>query len=522
MTPDAAAFVSPEQIDIVAFLSSPAAYQGVEPVRIDTHLSHVFLAGDFVFKLKRAVRLDFVDYSTPKKRLEYCRREIEANAAWSGDLYLGVIPVTRSGAEYQIDGRGQVVDWLVKMNRFCDGDRLDQAIGSGRTNDVEIRSLADDLAERHLASGSNHELGGMDGILDLAAQIGGDLISHPVNSIKDASIREWQSGLRSKIFAQRDWYAARRKDGKIKLCHGDLHLKNLCYWNDRIIGFDALEFDEEMRTIDVFYDLAFLIMDLIRHGQNRFACLLLARYLARTGDYDGLTGLEIFLSLRAGVRAMANAIAGNEAETAVYFGLARQFLCDRSRPQAVLIGGRSGTGKTTIATDLAAGFGKSPGAIVVRSDVIRKLLGGSSPEAAMTPASYTELSAAKVYSAMRDAAMQILRRGYSCVLDATFLNQEERRRTKSALQDIGIEPICLWLTAPTEVLKSRLEHRTGDASDADIGVLKTQLKKADPETWVQVSAVGSPEAVTRAVIGQINQGHAHSYTIHDHNPAHDV
>ena len=277
-----------------------------------------------------------------------------------------------------------------------------------------------------------------------------------------------------------------------------------------------------MRTIDVFYDLAFLIMDLMRHGQNRFACLLLARYLARTGDYEGLTGLEVFLSLRAGVRAMANAIAGNEVEAAVYFNLARQFLSDRSRPQAVLIGGRSGTGKTTIATDVAAKLGKPPGAIVVRSDVIRKLLGGSSPEASMASASYTALSAVTVYSAMRDAAMQLLQRGYSCILDATFLDPEERHRTKAALQDIGIEPVCLWMTAPSAVLKSRLKHRSGDASDADIEVLNSQLKKADPETWDQVSAVGSRKAVSGDVIGRINQGHAHSFTIHDHNPAHDV
>jgi hypothetical protein len=291
----------------------------------------------------------------------------------------------------------------------------------------------------------------------------------------------------------------RRAAGKVRRCHGDLHLRNVCLFEGKPTLFDCLEFSDELASVDVLYDLAFLLMDLEHRGLADFANLVLNRYLDLTDEDDGLAAMPLFLSVRAAIRAHVTAAAMERAavsgakpemaaEARSYLDLADRLLRPRSC-RLVAIGGLSGTGKST----LAAGLAPSLGARVLRSDVIRKQLFGVAPETRLPTSAYTAQMSGRVYRTLRRKAAEALAAGYSVIIDAVSLKPAERRSFAAIAQAAGVPFTGVWLAAPAPTMDLRLRARRHDASDASPEVLAQQLRQ-DPGKvdWIRIDANTGP------------------------------
>jgi hypothetical protein len=300
---------------------------------------------------------------------------------------------------------------------------------------------------------------------------------------------------------------ARRDNGFVRRCHGDLHLANAVMWLGRPVLFDCIEFSEAIATVDVVYDLAFLLMDLEVRGLHLLANRAMGRYFGRTGGTDVLAALPLMLSLRAAVRAKVTAMAADgeeaperkRAATATantFLDAAQRFLKPSPSPRLVAVGGLSGTGKTALGGRLAPLSEPAPGALHVRSDVIRKRLMGVAPEDRLPPETYTPETSAAVYRQMLNDAGPALAGGYSVVLDGVFVRPEERRAAEALAARAGVPFRGLWLDAPVATLRARVKARRGDASDATATVVDRQTTYDTGEiSWLRVDADCGPAAV---------------------------
>lgn len=489
---------APIQVGTLAYLSSPDAHGGETPQRIDTHLSHVFLTAEYALKLKRAVTLDFVDYSSVEKRRFYCEREIAANAGWAGDLYLGVKPIWRIGKQFgwgePPDG-ANIVDWAVHMRRFDETERGDRLLAEGRLDSAGLETFADDLTARHAETVASRNHGGAVSLTALIEQVSGDIARAAGKKQFGTRVKDWKRLAVAALQSNAALADQRRSEGLVKSCHGDLHLKNLVRWKGRLIGFDALEFDPTLTQIDTLYDAAFPIMDLMRHGRNDLANVFMNRFLAMSDDYGGLPLIPLFLSLRAGVRALAAAMAGDVARADTYLELAENTLVGGKPARLIALGGRSGSGKSTLARALAPQIGGPPGAVVLRSDLLRKWLAGVPPETRLPSDSYLPRQRQSLYDALCDRANTVFASGRSCILDATFLDEDSRSVLETVESSTAAVVSKIWLDAPSDVLRDRVARRDSDASDADLRVLEQQLKLPTPrEDWRHVDVSGSPAA----------------------------
>ena len=298
----------------------------------------------------------------------------------------------------------------------------------------------------------------------------------------------------------------RRAAGKVRRCHGDLHLRNVCLFAGKPTLFDCLEFSDELASVDVLYDLAFLLMDLEHRGLVDYANLVLNRYLDLTGEDDGLAAIPLFLSSRAAIRAHVTAAtmeraaqpaakAEIAAEARRYLDLSARFLRPRSPCRLIAIGGLSGTGKSTLAAALAP----SLGARVLRSDVVRKQLFKVPPETRLPTSAYTSQVSRRVYRTLCRKAADALAAGYSVIIDAVSLKPEERRSFLEVGATAGVPFVGLWLAAPDTTMDRRLRERRHDASDASPEVLAQQLQQ-DPGAmdWVRIDAGAGPEECLNA------------------------
>jgi predicted kinase len=304
------------------------------------------------------------------------------------------------------------------------------------------------------------------------------------------------------LAARADWLAARGTAGFVRRAHGDLHLGNLALWQGRPVAFDALEFDEALATIDLGYDLAFLLMDLDMRVGRPAANRVLNRYVARTGDWDLVAGLPVFLSLRAMIRAHVAARREQRDEASAYLSRAMAYL-EPCRAVGVAIGGLPGTGKSTLARALAPSLGPAPGALVLRSDEIRKRLHGVTPETRLPPSAYSAEANRIVAEALTNALAGAVAGGHAVIADATFLDIAQRDAIACAG---GPAPFLgVWLQAPLQVLEERVAGRRGDASDADAALLR-RMAPSDPgpRGWLAVDATDGDAALAaiRAALGE--------------------
>lgn len=494
-----------------AFLSDPATHGLDTPVTvIETHAALVFLAGPIAYKIKKPVRFPFMDLSTLARREAACRREIEVNAAYAAPLYHGVTPITRDGEGHlHIGGTGPVMEWAVVMDRFDETRTLDRVAAGGPLPLPVIDALGDALAHAHAAAPIREPLAW---IADLGCYIEQNdqafRCEPGLYPPEERMVLTQQA--RAAFLRVRDLLAARGRLGRIRLLHGDCHLGNVALIDDRPVLFDAIEFDDAIATGDLLYDLAFLVMDLWTRGRKAEANRVFNRYLADSAtpeDLKGLAALPLFLHVRAAIRskiaaARARAYSGEEAEAlrreaSDGFHQAMRFL-DPVTPRLLAIGGFSGTGKTTLAHLLAPDRGRAPGALILRSDLIRKKLAGVSPTTRLPESAYRREASAEVYDRMLSDAAKALSAGHDVILDAVFADPAEREAVEELGDRLEVPVAGLWLQAPTLLAAERVTTRTNDASDADASVVAFQAG-LDPGQvfWARVDARGVPEVTAR-------------------------
>ncbi|TPN51452.1 bifunctional aminoglycoside phosphotransferase/ATP-binding protein [Mesorhizobium sp. B1-1-7] len=481
-----------DQQAAAAFLLDPASYGATGPVEaIETHISRIFLVGQRAYKMKRTVKLPYVDFSTPTLRLAACEKEVELNSKTAPGLYLGVRRVTREAdGKLAFDGAGQMVDAVIEMVRFDQSKLLDRMAAAGELTQALMTAVARMIVGYHRAAPTIHNGSGssnMAGVLDIneAAFATSHVFTKP-------EVKTFAKAFRTALARHSGLLDRREAAGKIRRCHGDLHLRNICLFDCEPRLFDCIEFNDQIANIDVLYDLAFLLMDLWHRGFPELANLVMNRYLDEADDEDGFILLPFFMAVRAAVRAHVTATQVAEgsadsdkltAEARSYFELAGTFLQETS-PRLVAIGGLSGSGKTTVAEALAAHVGAPPGARIVESDRIRKAMHGVPAETRLPNKAYRPEVSERVYNEMAWRAGLILSEGGSVVADAVFDRPADRARIEKAARDRGIPFSGFWLEADPLVLWQRVSERKGGPSDATGDILSRQLQRnVSQATW---------------------------------------
>jgi len=497
---------------VIDFLVAPATHHGAPVKRIDTHAATVFLAGERAFKMKRAVRFPFLDYSTLERRKAACAAEIEVNHPFAPAIYRRAVAITRShDGALAIGGEGTPVEWVVEMRRFDETQTLDHLAAAGRIDGALADALGRAVARAHAAAPIIGNAGFVDVLVEIIVQNDAELRATPalfplatVSALSDATHAAFER--------VRALLSQRERAGLVRRCHGDLHLGNIVLLDGAPVLFDAIEFDPKIATGDVFYDFAFLLMDLVERRLDVPANIVLNRYLnetRRAEDLDALAALPLFLSLRATIRAKVAAArraqgaerAATEQSARDYFALAGKLLTP-SPPILLAIGGLSGSGKSLLARALAPEIPPAPGAVVLRSDVERKTLFGIAETDRLPASAYAPEITAKVYAALTAKARRVIAAGHSAIVDAVFADAGERAAIAQAAASAAFRG--LFLTADLAVRLARVGSRKGDASDADAAVARWQEQYyLGVLQWTPVDASGSPEQTlhrTRAAL----------------------
>jgi len=503
---------SADQAAVIAFLSEPETYGVSEVERVETHGAIVFLAGDRAYKLKRAVKLPYLDFSTLDKRHAIISREFGINSHASPDLYLSIQAVTRTAdGALALGGQGETVDWVLVMRRFDENALLDVMARDGRLD----RALSVDLAStvehfhRHASVVTNS--GFARSLLGVAETLEATLCGQIAKS-QGLEVCSYIVKLKTELNGKFAFLEERQREGFVRRCHGDLHLKNIVLWNGKPTLFDALEFDDRLSTIDVLYDLAFLLMDLWHRELRQEANVILNHYLemAAISEVKGLALLPLFLSLRSAIRAMtgihALAVCAPRdhdrlvSEVRGYSAFAASVIAP-GQPKLVAIGGLSGTGKTTVAREAAPFVGAAPGALHIRTDVERKSMHGVVLTHRLPLETYTPDSRDEVYRRVFKKAEVALLSGHSVIVDAVFPEAVQRSRLREIARRTGAAFLGVWLDAGPDILRERVLAREGDASDADVSVVEHQLKTiAPPDDWLRVDASGERKACAADIV----------------------
>lgn len=510
--PHATDHIAEDQSEVFAFLGDPATHRRRGAVkRIDTHGAAVFLAGPDAYKVKRAVRFPFMDFSTLARRKAACEAEVAVNRRYAREIYLGTVPVTRDGAGLHLGGDGTPVEWLVHMKRFNEYRTLDRVARKGELSPELIAQVAELVRDSYAAAEVHDGAGVTDALGAVVAETVAELVSAPQVFPADEAAR-LAAAMTDAYRRARPLLLARGAEGAVRRCHGDMHLRNIVLIDGAPKLFDAIEFDESMATTDILYDFAFLLMDLCERGYRPAANRLLNRYLWGShdlaADLKGLALLPLFLSLRAAVRAKVDALSFLDINPAPstrrsalrYFAAARGFLADTP---AVLIGigGLSGSGKTALAAALAPAIGRAPGAVHLRSDIERKRIFGVPETERLPEAAYARETTDRVFAALREQASIALAAGHSVIVDAVHRDPRERGALEAVAAEAGVRFTGLWLDAPVEALVERVSARTGDASDATAAIVARQAAEPiGPVAWHRLNAAGQLEDLTAAAL----------------------
>ena len=476
---------------LVAALGDPRAFaHPVDAVKvIETHISWVLLAGEFAYKIKKPIKLPFLDFGDLASRRFFCLEELRLNRRVAPHLYLDVVPI--AGDPPRMDSReGPAIEYAVKMRRFPQSALAAAVAARGELEPAHVDRLAACVAAMHAGA----ERGLPDGCSDSAALA----VAPALENFDEIAGLPAGSEVSRRLALLRDWtaregralaaaFATRRREGFVRECHGDLHLGNVAFVGSEPLPFDALEFSPRLRWIDVMSDVAFLVMDLRRRGERRLAARFLNAYLERTGDYEGLRVLRFYLVYRAMVRAKIEAIRAGPLVTAGavralgefhgYLDLAR-VLAAEDAPALVAMHGPSGSGKTYVSQYLL----ESLGAVRVRSDVERKRMHGIAPETGAQSAPgegiYTSGEGRRTYARLADVAAIALAAGFPVVVDATCLERSQRDLLESVAERAHAPLRIVSCAAPIATLRERVRRRAAagaDASDAGLAVLDLQL-----------------------------------------------
>ncbi len=491
---------SDDQAATIAFLANA----GKDPQRIDTHISTVILFENIVYKLKRAVKLPYLDFSTPQLRLAACETEYSLNRRTAPVLYLGVRHITRQAdGQLAFDGAGELADAVVEMLPFAQRDLFDTMAREGRLTGALLTRLARVIADFHAQAAQDFSRSGSHAVeAALEANEGGFGEARIFDPLKVARLFNL---CRARLELFHRSLDARGTAGKVRRVHGDLHLRNICLFKGEPVLFDCLEFSEDLGTTDVLYDVAFLLMDLVHRGLRYEANLVFNRYIDETGDDETLALMPFFMAIRAAVRAHVGAASAGDdeakaAEARDYLDLALELLGPH-QPRLLAVSGLSGSGKSSVAAQIAARVDLAPGARILSTDRIRKKLAGIGAEEKLPAEAYTQLSSARVYAEQRAQAARVLGGGWSVIADGVFLKPEEREAIEAVASTAHVRFAGLWLDAPREVLAARVAARVNDPSDATVEVLNMQLVQSPGALhWHQVDASGSLDECIEKVL----------------------
>jgi uncharacterized protein len=525
MNPEAVDLTSLEREEtLIATLLQGRAYpHPVENIQLlETHISWVILTGSFAYKIKKPIKLEFLDFSSLERRKNFCNDELRLNRRWAPELYLDVVAISGSFEKPIVGGDGSPIEYAVKMLQFPQVAQLDAQLDAGLLVDADMIELAEMIAAQHGTAAVVEQLDAKDAI---------ELIRHPMLANIEhlklhlgwdelQGLASWTSNKLQNLQAT---LMQRQKDGFIRECHGDLHLKNLVRLPSGIVAFDCVEFSAKLRNVDVISDVSFLAMDLIARERSDLAYVFINRYLECTGDYAGMAVFGLYYVYHALIRAKVAAIRSVEQideadrqhdpeEMAHCCSVARRWILS-GRPVLIAMHGFSGSGKTSLSQILVS---QLP-AIRVRSDIERKrvykLEETEESGACVGKGIYDPHARTRIYEILAAAAEVSLQLGQNVIVDAAFLNHKDRQHFHALAKRLNVDFIIVDMYAePDELLRRvrRRQHDAGDASEADANVLQYQFENAEPlgseELEWTVTVATDTEIDARAVVKQITAG----------------
>jgi aminoglycoside phosphotransferase family enzyme/predicted kinase len=509
---------------LIASLDNPLAFG--HPIKylrlIETHISWIILTGDYAYKIKKPVDYGFLDFSTLEKRRFYCAEELRLNRRFAPEIYLELVEIRGSETAPRLHGSGEVIEYAIKMLEFPQQCLLSAHAANHDLNDDLINAIATTIAAMHAASDRADPASDF-GAATVAAKWSEENMVHIAQAIGTEF-------LPNSYFQLTRWYQennslltsidARKQDGFVRECHGDLHLGNMALINDRVTLFDCIEFNPQLRWIDTISEVAFVAMDLQARGYAEYCWRFINQYLAISADYAAVKLLRYYFIYRALVRAKVEAlrIEQQDRDTKTcpsllkpaldYIELARLW-ADSHRAGMIIMHGLSGSGKSTIAAKLVEALG----AIQIRSDVVRKHLfdldAASQTDAALDQGIYTEDATELTYRRLKQIAQTIIDADFTVILDATFLQQSRRRQMLETQTGTACKRIIINCAAPVEKLRKRIIEREDDPSEANLAVLEKQLLTRQPinaedEAFAQVVNISS-DGISPEQIRQIRK-----------------
>lgn len=464
---------------------SPTAIQ-----LIQTHISYVLLTGEFAYKVKKPLDFGFLNYSTLEARKHFCEEELRLNQRAAAEIYLEVLPITKTGDRYQLGGTGEVVEYAVKMRQFPQDTLLTNLFEQGELTPDRVQELARVIAEFHSKTVTDDHIRSFGEVAQIRQAFDENFeqtIQYVGGPQTQQQFDDTQAYCERFFQEQEALFKQRIQADRIRECHGDLHLRNISYWNGKLLLFDCIEFNEPFRFVDVMFDIAYIVMDLEARQRPDLSTLFLNTYAELTGDWEGLQVLPIYVSRQTYVRAKVTSFLLNDPNVpahekqvaqetaALYYRLAWQYSQVR-QGRLILMCGLSGSGKSTTAQQLAGTIS----AIHIRSDAVRKHLGGVPLDQRGGADLYKPEMHQKTYERLLELGIKLAQQGYSVILDAKYDRQSWRQ---AAIEQATAHQIPLQIIhcdAPVEVLRDRLEKRTGDIADATTDLLAQQ--SLDPFT----------------------------------------
>jgi uncharacterized protein len=498
-----------------------------EIVVLQTHISWVVLTGPYTYKIKKPVNLGFVDFSTLAQRHFFCQEELRLNRRLAPQLYLEVVALYGTPERPRFHGQGAPLEYAVKMVQFAQETLLSHLIAAGQLQGAHIDCLTREVSAFHARIATADPMSRF-GTPEALYQPVQENFQHLFDTIDDpvrqAHARALEAWCQRTFTARRATFVARKRDGFVRECHGDMHLGNIILLDDQVVIFDCLEFNEDLRWIDVASDVAFLTMDLEDRGRPDLAHRFLNSYLEATGDYGLLGLLPFYLTYRATVRAKVagirlgqNHLSPEEEEQVreafgSYFDLAERYTSS-SCPRLLITHGLSGSGKTFATQQLV----EATGTIRIRSDVERKRLFGLAPLERSTGRSdlnlYAPNATQRTYAQLAQQAARVIEAGFSVVVDATFLKRAQRDAFRHLAAQLNVPFTILEFCACAETLRRRVAQRSAqadDASEADLAVLHGQFAALEPLTaeerasalTIDTEAPQAPQRLLEAVRAQ--------------------